>query len=131
MGPRLTIVTCILVACCVYIRHRQVSQWQLERGNDLVSKRIVVVTAWCGILACFGLDILANFQEARVVGAHMIGAMTCFTAGTIYFCLQVRDTAEITIHSLARTIVERGKVRWIGRSWKNLKLSRNTICKRC
>ncbi|XP_012344634.1 DNA damage-regulated autophagy modulator protein 1-like isoform X2 [Apis florea] len=75
-------------ACCVYIRHRQVSQWQLERGNDLVSKRIVVVTAWCGVLACFGLDILANFQEARVVGAHMIGAMTCFTAGTIYFCLQ-------------------------------------------
>lgn len=81
-------IAALLLACCVYIRHRQVSQWQLERGNDLVSKRIVVVTAWCGILACFGLDILANFQEARVVGAHMIGAMTCFTAGTIYFCLQ-------------------------------------------
>lgn len=97
MGRRLTTVTCILVACCVYIRHRQVSQWQLERGNDLVSKRIVVVTAWCGVLACFGLDILANFQEARVVGAHMIGAMTCFTAGTIYFCLQVRDSAEINL----------------------------------
>lgn len=48
------------------------------------------MTAWCGILGCFGLDILANFQEARVVAAHMIGAMTCFTAGTIYFCLQVR-----------------------------------------
>ncbi|XP_043515743.1 uncharacterized protein LOC122531689 [Frieseomelitta varia] len=81
-------IAALLLACCVYIRHRQVSQWQFERGNDLVSKRIVVVTAWCGILSCFGLDILANFQEARVVAAHMIGAMTCFTAGTIYFCLQ-------------------------------------------
>ena len=85
---------CISVACCVYIRHRQVSQWQFERGNDLVSKRIVVVTAWCGVLSCFGLDILANFQEARVVAAHMIGAMTCFTAGTIYFCLQVRSISK-------------------------------------
>lgn len=41
------------------------------------------------MLACFGLDILANFQEARVVAAHMVGAMTCFSAGTLYFCLQV------------------------------------------
>nr|XP_031827325.1 DNA damage-regulated autophagy modulator protein 2-like isoform X2 [Nomia melanderi] len=81
-------IATLLLACCVYIRHRQVSQWQLERGSDLVSKKIVVVTAWCGALACFGLDILANFQEARVVAAHMIGAMTCFTAGTVYFCLQ-------------------------------------------
>lgn len=111
MGRRLTTVTCILVACCVYIRHRQVSQWQLERGNDLVSKRIVVVTAWCGVLACFGLDILANFQEARVVGAHMIGAMTCFTAGTIYFCLQVRDSAEIKCPPLERVFNARAH-RW-------------------
>lgn len=81
-------IAALLLACCVYIRHRQVSQWQFERGNDVVSKKIVVVTAWCGVLGCFGLDILANFQEARVVAAHMIGAMTCFTAGTIYFCLQ-------------------------------------------
>ncbi|XP_034172981.1 DNA damage-regulated autophagy modulator protein 1-like isoform X1 [Osmia lignaria lignaria] len=81
-------IAALLLACCVYIRHRQVSQWQSERGKNLVSKRIVVVAAWCGALACFGLDILANFQEARVVAAHMIGAMTCFTAGTIYFCLQ-------------------------------------------
>ncbi|XP_017877666.1 DNA damage-regulated autophagy modulator protein 2-like, partial [Ceratina calcarata] len=81
-------IAALLLACCVYIRHRQVSQWQLERGNDLVNKKIVTMSAWCGALACFGLDILANFQEARVVAAHMIGAMTCFTAGTVYFCLQ-------------------------------------------
>lgn len=131
MGPRLTIVTCILVACCVYIRHRQVSQWQLERGNDLVSKRIVVVTAWCGILACFGLDILANFQEARVVGAHMIGAMTCFTAGTIYFCLQVLPRLPST-RSLfnARTIVERRKKLDEWRKIWNF-LEENMIYKRC
>lgn len=48
------------------------------------------LTAMCGILSCFGLDILANFQEARVVAAHMVGALTCFAAGTAYFCLQVK-----------------------------------------
>lgn len=77
------------VGCCVYIRHRQVEQWRRERGQSLVTRRLILVTTWCGVLACFGLDILANFQEARVVAAHMIGALTCFTAGTTYFCLQV------------------------------------------
>ncbi|XP_043279937.1 DNA damage-regulated autophagy modulator protein 1-like isoform X2 [Venturia canescens] len=81
-------IAALLLGFCVYIRHRQVEQWRKERGLDLVDRRIVTVTAWCGSLACFGLDILANFQEARVVAAHMIGAMTCFTAGTLYFCLQ-------------------------------------------
>ncbi|XP_076751307.1 DNA damage-regulated autophagy modulator protein 1 isoform X2 [Xylocopa sonorina] len=75
-------------ACCVYIRHRQVSQWRLERGKDLIKKRIINATAYCGGLACFGLNILANFQDSHVVTAHMVGAITCFTAGTIYFCLQ-------------------------------------------
>lgn len=86
------------VGCCVYIRHRQVLQWQTERGRDLVDRKIIVATMCCGILACFGLDILANFQEARVVAAHMVGAMTCFSAGTIYFCLQVRRSTGIFIY---------------------------------
>ncbi|XP_012278015.1 DNA damage-regulated autophagy modulator protein 2 isoform X1 [Orussus abietinus] len=81
-------IAALLLGCCVYIRHRQVEQWQIERGHELVDRRIIIVTVWCGILACFGLDILANFQEARVVAAHMIGAITCFTAGTMYFSLQ-------------------------------------------
>lgn len=81
-------IAALLLGCCVYIRHRQVLQWQIERGRDLVSRRIITVTACCGILACFGLDILANFQEARVIAAHMVGAMTCFSAGTLYFCFQ-------------------------------------------
>ncbi|XP_026831105.1 DNA damage-regulated autophagy modulator protein 1 [Ooceraea biroi] len=81
-------IAALLLGCCVYIRHRQVLQWQTERGRDLVGRKIIVATMCCGILACFGLDILANFQEARVVAAHMVGAMTCFSAGTLYFCLQ-------------------------------------------
>ncbi|XP_024942879.1 DNA damage-regulated autophagy modulator protein 1 isoform X2 [Cephus cinctus] len=81
-------IAALLLACCVYIRHRQVEQWYIERGEDLIDRKAIVMSAWCGGLACFGLDILANFQEARVVAAHMIGAMTCFTAATVYFCLQ-------------------------------------------
>lgn len=81
-------IAALLLGCCVYIRHRQVEQWRKERGQVLVDRKLTGITALCGVLACFGLDILANFQEARVVAAHMIGAMTCFTAGTIYFCLQ-------------------------------------------
>lgn len=87
------------VGCCVYIRHRQVLRWQEERSHDLVDRRLVVATAYCGILACFGLDILANFQEARVVAAHMVGAMTCFSAGTLYFCLQVHRNADLYVLS--------------------------------
>ncbi|XP_048513591.1 DNA damage-regulated autophagy modulator protein 2-like [Athalia rosae] len=82
-------IAALLLGCCVYIRHRQVEQWRCERGGHLVSRGVVVSAAWCGAFSCFGLDILANFQEVNgIVAAHMVGAMTCFTAGTLYFCLQ-------------------------------------------
>lgn len=100
------------VGCCVYIRHRQVLQWQMERGRDLVSRRIITATACCGILACFGLDILANFQEARVIAAHMVGAMTCFSAGTLYFCFQVHHNMNLVMfypnrYSREKTLIYR------------------------
>ncbi|XP_051161720.1 DNA damage-regulated autophagy modulator protein 2-like [Leptopilina boulardi] len=81
-------IAAVLLGCCVYIRHRQVEQWRKERGHNLIHQKLTGLTAMCGIFSCFGLDILANFQEARVVAAHMVGAITCFTAGTAYFCLQ-------------------------------------------
>lgn len=64
-----------------------------------MDRRLVVATAYCGILACFGLDILANFQETHVIAAHMVGAMTCFSAGTIYFCLQVHRNTNLYVLS--------------------------------
>ncbi|XP_011690726.1 PREDICTED: DNA damage-regulated autophagy modulator protein 2-like isoform X2 [Wasmannia auropunctata] len=81
-------IAALLLGCCIYIRHRQVLQWHTERGFDLVNKRVIVAATCCGILACFGLDILANFQDTRVAAAHMMGAIICFLAGTLYFCLQ-------------------------------------------
>ncbi|XP_046751943.1 DNA damage-regulated autophagy modulator protein 2-like [Diprion similis] len=98
-------IAAFLLACFVYIRHRQVEQWRIERGDNSVNRSMVLLTAWSGFLSCLGLDILANFQEARVVAAHMTGAMTCFMAGTLYFGLQTYLSQKMINALNGQTIV--------------------------
>lgn len=45
---------------------------------------------WLGFTACFGLSLVANFQETNVIAVHFLGAVLCFGVGTIYFWVQVR-----------------------------------------
>lgn len=41
-----------------------------------------------GLASCYGISIVANFQETNVLIMHYIGAYTCFGMGTIYLWLQ-------------------------------------------
>lgn len=43
---------------------------------------------WIGFLSCFGISIVANFQETNVRIVHYIGALFCFGFGTTYFWIQ-------------------------------------------
>lgn len=81
-------IVALLLGCAIYIRHRQVEQWLNEHGEDLVDRWAIPLALWSGLVSCFGLDILANFQSQHVFVAHMAGAMVCFSSGTLYFCLQ-------------------------------------------
>lgn len=41
-----------------------------------------------GLISCFGISIVANFQETNVRPIHYIGAFTCFGMGTVYLWMQ-------------------------------------------
>jgi hypothetical protein len=56
-----------------------------------VSHRFNKVATTFGLFSCIGLDLVANFQGSNVIVVHMLGAVLCFGAGTIYFTLQVRS----------------------------------------
>ncbi|XP_044739134.1 DNA damage-regulated autophagy modulator protein 2-like [Chrysoperla carnea] len=81
-------IAALLLLCWVYIRHRQISKFSELQPENRVSNTANNLATIFGIIGCIGLDVVANFQESRSVGIHMIGAMTCFAATNIYFCMQ-------------------------------------------
>lgn len=43
---------------------------------------------WIGFASCFGISVVANFQETNVRVVHLFGALLCFGFGSVYFSLQ-------------------------------------------
>lgn len=72
----------------MYLRYRQVREWA-----NLPSARIPTwankLSLVLAMISCLGLDIVANFQELNVLSVHLLGAITCFVAGTFYCIMQV------------------------------------------
>ncbi|KAJ9583729.1 hypothetical protein L9F63_021928 [Diploptera punctata] len=75
---------------CVYVRYLEVKHYpELTSSDNEVSPRVNKVALVNGLLSCLGLDLVANFQETNVISVHLLGAVLCFGAGTIYFIFQV------------------------------------------
>ncbi|PIK55005.1 putative DNA damage-regulated autophagy modulator protein 2-like [Apostichopus japonicus] len=71
-------MTAAAALACIFIRFKQVGI--AAEGNNSVSllNRVGFVL---GIIACFGMSLVANFQELNVASVHMIGAMLCLVSG--------------------------------------------------
>lgn len=75
---------------CVYVRYLQVDYYiKTAKPGKGVSHHFNKMTSIVGVISCFGLDLVANFQVISLIGVHMTGAMSCFGAGIAYFALQV------------------------------------------
>ncbi|KAJ8962321.1 hypothetical protein NQ318_018300, partial [Aromia moschata] len=77
------------VVALVYIRYRQVKE--LCEKNELkpVTKKLNKICLYLGFIACYGVVMVASFQETNVLVVHLMGAAMCFGLGTIYEVLQV------------------------------------------
>lgn len=75
----------------VYVRHKQISEFfrakNLSDKKQYVSIVNLVSTAF-GILACLGLDIVANFQINRVEYVHDTGVLLCYWCSSVYIFIQ-------------------------------------------
>nr|XP_024220178.1 DNA damage-regulated autophagy modulator protein 2 isoform X2 [Halyomorpha halys] len=79
-------ITAYLLGICVYLRYlyvKKYARFRNPRGTWLNK-----FSAWIGILACFGLDMVANCQVSSFPLPHYIGAFLIFIGGTIYFYMQ-------------------------------------------
>ncbi|KFM70630.1 DNA damage-regulated autophagy modulator protein 2, partial [Stegodyphus mimosarum] len=79
-----------LLAAFMYLRYKHVEQHYrdfLSSEFTVVLKlnRISLAIGWFG---CFGVSILANFQETSVIIVHMTGALIAFGAAALYSWIQ-------------------------------------------
>jgi hypothetical protein len=78
-----------LVAMVMYIRYRQVYEYYRRYALSPAVVKHNKIALWTGLLSCFGLSLVANFQETNVIVVHLTGAFLCFGLGTLYVWLQV------------------------------------------
>lgn len=79
----------ILVAITMYIRFLQVREILKAHNYPIRHHQINKVSFIIGIFACFGLCIVANFQETAMLIIHWFGAILLFALGALYQCCQV------------------------------------------
>lgn len=73
----------------IYTRYRQIIH---VTDHHEVLKAVIgninKKSCFIGLASCYGISIVANFQETNVRFMHYIGAFTAFGMGTLYFGLQ-------------------------------------------
>ncbi|XP_054714024.1 DNA damage-regulated autophagy modulator protein 1-like [Uloborus diversus] len=79
-----------LLASLMYIRYKQVEQHYRDHLSSeyTIVLRINKIALLVGWLGCFGVSVLANFQETSVLIVHMTGACCAFGCATGYSWLQ-------------------------------------------
>lgn len=77
------------VGLTIYTRYRQIIH--VTEHHEVLKDLIGVLnkkSLWVGLASCYGISIVANFQETNVRPMHYVGAFTCFGMGTLYFWMQ-------------------------------------------
>jgi hypothetical protein len=77
------------VVIVIYVRYRQISEYYRSYALSSAVVKHNKISLWIGYLSCFGLSLVANFQETNVIIVHLTGAFLCFGLGTVYIWLQV------------------------------------------
>lgn len=78
-----------LVGLTIYARYRQIVH--VTEHHEVLKSLIGALnkkSLYIGFASCYGISIVANFQETNVRPMHYVGAFTAFGMGTLYFCMQ-------------------------------------------
>uniref|UniRef100_A0A3Q4GVT2 DNA-damage regulated autophagy modulator 1 n=1 Tax=Neolamprologus brichardi TaxID=32507 RepID=A0A3Q4GVT2_NEOBR len=70
----------------IYARYKHVELLREDATN--VSACLNKAALWLGVISCFGMCIVATFQETVVQIVHDIGAILFFVFGIVYMILQ-------------------------------------------
>ncbi|XP_023022651.2 DNA damage-regulated autophagy modulator protein 2 isoform X2 [Leptinotarsa decemlineata] len=84
-----------LISFSMYIKFKQV-QCIFLNHNIVDKNSLNKISLRIGLIAAFGVSIVANFQETNLFIVHWIGAVLVFGGGAIYICLQTIIYLKIT-----------------------------------
>lgn len=76
------------VAMIIYLKYGQIKYMISKKAVasiDGLNKSALII----GLLFCFGMSIVANFQETNMIVIHWIGATMIFGFGSVYMCVMV------------------------------------------
>ncbi|XP_029317633.1 DNA damage-regulated autophagy modulator protein 1 [Cottoperca gobio] len=82
----MTFVSACAGIATIYARYKFVEK--LSEDTKVVSLPLNKTAFVFGVLACFGMCIVATFQETTVTVVHDIGALVFFVSGILYLILQ-------------------------------------------
>ncbi|XP_054837272.1 DNA damage-regulated autophagy modulator protein 2 isoform X2 [Eublepharis macularius] len=78
-------ISALLGIATIYVQYKQVFYLNPEEPTMLKLNKAGFVF---GIVSCFGLCIIANFQKSTLTAMHVIGACLTFGVGTFYILIQ-------------------------------------------
>ncbi|XP_048354359.1 DNA damage-regulated autophagy modulator protein 2 isoform X2 [Sphaerodactylus townsendi] len=78
-------VSALLGIATMYVRYKQVFYLNLEEAAILKLNKAGLVL---GMVSCFGLCVIANFQKSTLIVMHVVGACLTFGVGTFYMIVQ-------------------------------------------
>lgn len=78
----------VLLCIVIYVRYCEVIQFYNDYAAHPRIMRLNKASVYLGFISCFGLSLVANFQETNVIYVHLTGAFLCFGVGTLYFWVQ-------------------------------------------
>lgn len=84
----------------MYVRFRFVQQQTINKNFDY--SKIVIITNWAslglGVIYCFGLSLVANFQITAVPAIHLAGVVLASGFAGFYQMSQVKITFKFFSH---------------------------------
>ncbi|KAJ9583724.1 hypothetical protein L9F63_021923, partial [Diploptera punctata] len=92
----------VLLVLVIYIRYRQIDEYCKSYALPATIMKHNKIAMWIGFISCFGLSLVANFQETNVIIVHLTGAFLCFGLGTVYIWIQA--ICSYYLHPLANSI---------------------------
>nr|XP_054595734.1 DNA damage-regulated autophagy modulator protein 1 isoform X1 [Nothobranchius furzeri] len=99
----MTIISAFAGTATVYTRYKLVEK-QIEE-NNLVKPGLNEASLWLGIISCFGMCVVATFQETAVRWAHDLGALLFFSTGIIYIILQSVMSFKVYPYNTSKSVL--------------------------
>uniref|UniRef100_M3XI93 DNA damage regulated autophagy modulator 2 n=2 Tax=Latimeria chalumnae TaxID=7897 RepID=M3XI93_LATCH len=105
----------LLGIATMYVRYKQLEALSL---NESLIIKLNKAGLGLGMISCFGLCVVANFQKSTLIYMHVVGAALTFGIGGVYILVQTVISYKMQPHLHGKRIfwIRLALVLWCGAS---------------